>query len=439
MERPSIRLGKLVQQKEISPQENDFRSKYLELLKKIAALQTGKIQCEHLYNEIENIYNSSPCGHHSTDNEGVITRMNDTELEWLGYKKDELCGTMKITDLLNKTDRARYFKDSRNLSKGSHVRHSYKLFRKDKSFIPVVMDLIGIFDENGELTASQATVFNPALQQAMGHHPSTSRAKLESKNMELNKAHEKMMLLNEAKDRFIGIAYHDLQSPLAVIMLLTKILLGSNLPESSVKQKETYHTIYDASLQMNELIKNYLNVNRIEKGLIVPSLVPVDIVKLIKNIILRYEEIAQRKEIPILFTGTQKNVIITDGECFLQIVENLLSNAIKFTPRGKSVFIKASNKGPEVVVEVEDEGVGILQEEIPMLYEKFQHLSSKPTDGELSTGLGLSIVKFLVDQLKGTISVKSKIGKGTRFSVRFRRDGKAVQDKTSVKKTTRKA
>jgi signal transduction histidine kinase len=190
---------------------------------------------------------------------------------------------------------------------------------------------------------------------------------------------------------------------------------------------------------MNELIKNYLNVNRIEKGLIVPSLVPVDIVKLIKNIILRYEEIAQRKEIPILFTGTQKNVIITDGECFLQIVENLLSNAIKFTPRGKSVFIKASNKGPEVVVEVEDEGVGILQEEIPMLYEKFQHLSSKPTDGELSTGLGLSIVKFLVDQLKGTISVKSKIGKGTRFSVRFRRDGKAVQDKTSVKKTTRKA
>jgi len=434
MERPSIRIGKLVQHKEISLQENDFRLKYFELLKRIAALQTGKVQSENLYKEIEDIYNSSPCGHHSTDHEGVITRMNVTELKWLGYSKDELFGKAKITDLLDKTDSARYIKDCSKLSNGSHIRHAYKLFKKDKSFIPVVMDLIGIFDERGKLIASQATVFNPALQQAIGHFPNTSRTKLENTNIELNKEHEKMMLLNEAKDRFIGIAYHDLQSPLAVIMLLTKILLGSNLPESSVKQKETYHTIYDASLQMNELIKNYLNVNRIEKGLIVPSLVPVDIVKLIKNIISRYEEIAQRKEIPILFTGMQKNVIITDGECFLQIVENLLSNAIKFTPRGKSVFIKTSNKGDDVIVEIEDEGVGILKEEIPMLYDKFQHLSSKPTDGELSTGLGLSIVKFLVDQLKATIAVKSKVGKGTRFMVRFRRDGKAVQDKTAVKK-----
>jgi PAS domain S-box-containing protein len=426
MERSSIPIGKTVHHKVLSSEQYDFRLKYLELLKKIAALQSVKAHSEFVCKEIEDIYNSSPCGHHSLDPEGLITRMNQTELEWLGYSREELLGVKHITDLLDKPDRARFKKNSRNLTQGTHVRHSYKLVKKDKSLIPVVMDSIGIFDDNNRLMSMQATVFSPALQQLVGDHSDPSRAKLESTNLELNKAHEKMMLLNEAKDRFIGIAYHDLQSPLAVIMLLTKILLGTNLPDSSDKQKETYHTIYDASLQMNELIKNYLNVNRIEKGLIVPSLVPVDVVKLIKNIISRYEEIAQRKHIPILFTGSQKNVIMTDGECFLQIVENLLSNAIKFTPRGKSVFMKVVTSGADVIIEIEDEGVGIKEEEIPLLYEKFQHLSSKPTDGELSTGLGLSIVKFLVDQLKGTISVKSKIGKGTRFSVRFRKDGKAV-------------
>jgi two-component system sensor histidine kinase/response regulator len=290
--------------------------------------------------------------------------------------------------------------------------------------MPVIVDSVDIFDTKGNFCSNRSTVFDMTGQKILDHMILRTRKELKNKLLDLQKANEEMLQLNDTKDRFIGIAYHDLQSPLAVIMLLSKLLLNDDFRKSPEKEMETYHTIYDASLQMNELIKNYLNVNRIEKGSINPILAPVDLVKLTRSIIARYEDIAQRKKIPILFTAGKKNVLMIDGECYIQIIENLLSNAIKYTPRGKSVFIKIFSRGISTIIEIEDEGVGIEEHEIPLLYGKFQNISSQPTDGELSTGLGLNIVKFLVDQLKGTISVKSKVGQGTKFSLGFRKDGK---------------
>ncbi|MEJ7769564.1 MAG: PAS domain-containing sensor histidine kinase [Chitinophagaceae bacterium] len=410
---------------QISNNEDDFRSKYFELVQKLSAMETSMLSCQTAFLEIEDTYNNSPCGFHTVDAKGVITRINDTELQWLGYSREQLVGKKKITDIISKEDRRLYLQNIALLKKGESLKHTYRLTRKDKSEMLVLIDSVGVFRDEGQLIITRATVFNMAIKKLMRENIHESRKELNNKNIALHKENEEMLVLNDAKDRFIGIAYHDLQSPLAVVMLLSKILLGNDLPDSQEKIRETYNTIYDASLQMNELIKNYLNVNRIEKGLVIPKLVPIDIIKLTKNIITRYEDISQRKKIPIFFTGSQKNILFTDAECYSQIIENLLSNAVKYTPRGKSVFIKIYNKGTDAVIEIEDEGVGIKASEIPLLYGKFQHLSSQPTDGELSTGLGLSIVKFLLDQLKGTIQVKSKLGSGTKFKLFFNKEGKA--------------
>lgn len=414
--------------------EDDFKSKYFALLQKMSSMERQMYECQSAFREIEDTYNNSPCGYHTIDKNGLIIRMNDTELQWLGYSREELVGKTKITDILVPPDRSTYLKNTSLLKKGDWLKHTYHFIRKDKSKIPLFTDSLGEFAEDGRLTLCKTTVLNLKIKKLLGEKIHDSRKELNKRNIALHKENEEMSLLNDAKDRFIGIAYHDLQSPLAVVMLLSKILLGNDLPDSKEKIRETYNTIYDASLQMNELIKNYLNVNRIEKGLIVPNLVPVDIIKLTKNIISRYEDIAQRKKIPIFFTAGQKNIISTDGECYTQIIENLLSNAIKYTPRGKSVFIKIYTKGTQAVIEVEDEGVGIKESEIPLLYGKFQHLSSQPTDGELSTGLGLSIVKFLIDQLKGTISVKSKLGIGTKFKIFFEKRPAVEKRKPSKNK-----
>ncbi len=417
-------MKKAVSDKVIDAIEVDYKSKYLDLLEKTSRFEIEKKRLQLELQEIESIYNDSPCGYLSLDENDVFTRINNTLLKWLGYSKEELINLKKITDILSPHDIITFRKNSLIFKKPGNIKNRFHFIRKNNSVMPVIVDSVDIFDTKGNFSSNRATVFDMTGQKILDQIIIQTKKELKNKMIDLQKANQEMQHLNDIKDRFIGIAYHDLQSPLAVIMLLSKILLNGELLNAPEKRKETYQTLYEASLQMNELVKNYLNVNRIEKGSINPILVPVDLIKLTKGIIGRYEDIAQRKKIPLLFTGGKKNIILIDGECYSQIIENLLSNAIKYTPRGKSVFIKIWSKGVYSIIEIEDEGVGINEHEIPLLYGKFQNISSQPTDGELSTGLGMNIVKFLVDQLKGTISVRSKVGKGTKFTLSFRKDGK---------------
>jgi len=411
----------------IDTNEGDYKFKYFELHEKFSLLEETKDQCQLELDEYKSIYNESPCGYYSLNENNVFIKINDTLLKWLGYTREEIINKKKITDVFSLHDSINLRKNSLIFKKPGNIKNKFNFVRKDKSVLPVIVDSVDIFDTLGNFCSTRSTVFDMTGQKILDHMILSTRKELKNKLLDLQKANEEMLQLNDTKDRFIGIAYHDLQSPLAVIMLLSKILLNNDFQKSPEKEMETYQTIHEASLQMNELIKNYLNVNRIEKGSIKPILAPVDLVKLTRSIISRYDDIAQRKKIPVLFTGGKKNIVMIDSECYIQIIENLLSNAIKYTPRGKSVFIKIYSRAINTIIEIEDEGVGIKEHEIPLLYGKFQNISSQPTDGELSTGLGLNIVKFLVDQLKGMILVKSKIGKGTKFTLNFRKDGKPSQ------------
>jgi len=420
-------MKKAVYNSVIDTHESDYKSKYFELHEIISLVEEERNQCQLELDEYKSIYNESPCGYHSLNENNIFIKINDTLLKWLGYTREEIIDKKKITDILSPHDIINFRKNSLIFKKPGNIKNKFNFVRKDKSVMPVIVDSVDIFDTFGNFCSNRSTVFDVTGQKILDQMILRTRKELKNKLLDMQKANEEMLQLNDTKDRFIGIAYHDLQSPLAVIMLLSKILINNDFRKSPEKEMETYQTIHEASLQMNELIKNYLNVNRIEKGSIKPILAPVDLVKLTRSIISRYDDIAQRKKIPVLFTGGKKNIVMMDNECYIQIIENLLSNAIKYTPRGKSVFIKIYSRGIDTIIEIEDEGVGIKEHEIPLLYGKFQNISSQPTDGELSTGLGLSIVKFLVDQLKGIILVKSKVGKGTKFTLNFRKDGKPSQ------------
>lgn len=420
-------MKKAVHNSVIDTNEGDYKFKYFELHEKVLLLEEERNQCQLELDEYKSIYNESPCGYHSLNENNTFIKINDTLLKWLGYTREEIINKKKITDILSPLDIINFRKNSLIFKKPGNIKNKFNFVRKDKSVMPVIVDSLDIFDTLGNFCSTRSTVFDMTGQKTLDQMILHTRKELKKKLIDLEKANEEMLQLNDTKDRFIGIAYHDLQSPLAVIMLLSKILLNNDFRKSPEKEMETYQTIHEASLQMNELIKNYLNVNRIEKGSIKPILTPVDLIKLTRSIISRYDDIAQRKKIPVLFTGGKKNIVMMDNECYIQIIENLLSNAIKYTPRGKSVFIKIYSRGINTIIEIEDEGVGIKEHEIPLLYGKFQNISSQPTDGELSTGLGLNIVKFLVDQLKGIILVKSKVGKGTKFTLNFRKDGKPSQ------------
>jgi len=102
-----------------------------------------------------------------------------------------------------------------------------------------------------------------------------------------------------------------------------------------------------------------------------------------------------------------------------QVIDNLVSNAIKFSPFNKNIFIKIYKIGSKIKIEVEDQGLGIQKEELPHVFDKFNRISTRPTNGEDSTGLGLSIVKGMLEDLKGKIEVESEVNKGTKFTLVF--------------------
>jgi len=228
-------------------------------------------------------------------------------------------------------------------------------------------------------------------------------------------ANEKLSLLNKEKERFMDIASHDLQLPLAAISMMSETLLKRNLAPGSVEETKVFGMIHDACLEMRYLLANYLSASLSETGHMKIFLSEVDIGLLAGSIVNRYTPIAEKKAIQLHFSAAEHFLQQTDRECCSQIIENLLSNAIKYTAPGKSVSVSVINSQPETIIAVADEGPGISKEEQRLLFKRFQKLSSRPTGGELSTGLGLSIAKYLAEQLQGSISVQSEPGEGSVF------------------------
>ena len=144
-----------------------------------------------------------------------------------------------------------------------------------------------------------------------------------------------------------------------------------------------------------------------------------DLGSIVRDVYDNMQEAAQQKNITVNLES-RKAFGIVDRNYLTQVFENLLSNAIKFSPRDKEVWVSVVEENGEILVNFVDEGPGIKKNEMDKLFEKFQKLSARPTGGEDSTGLGLSIVKKYVDVMGGRVWCESRPGKGARFTVAFR-------------------
>lgn len=243
------------------------------------------------------------------------------------------------------------------------------------------------------------------------------------KSIELTKLNERLEEINKQKNEFLGIASHDLRDPISSIHQIAEILKEENIKLNAHEIIEYSEGIIKLSDKLLGLLKNLLNVNRIESGNYNYTFEKININNVVQEIALMYKNSAEEKNIEVKIEGTIRPLNLkADKYSIGQILSNLISNAIKFTYPGKNVFIRTYEKDKKVVVEIEDEGQGIKQTEMAKLFEKFAKISSKPTGGELSTGLGLSIVKKLTEIMKGTIAVTSELGKGTKFTLEFNKD-----------------
>lgn len=231
--------------------------------------------------------------------------------------------------------------------------------------------------------------------------------------------------LNALRDRFLGMAVHDLRNPLASIDGFVKLLLGGILGELSGRQQAALERVQQACEDMLHLINDLLDINAVQTGRLTLRLEEVDVGAILRKAAESAQLLAAPKSITVELDAPPLPGISADANRLYQILDNLLSNACKFSNPGTAVRLGASCDDEAVEIYVEDHGVGIPAHEVDKLFSAGVRPSVRPTRGERSNGLGLQIVKRLVDAHNGTIRVESSPGQGSRFTVRLPRAGPA--------------
>ena len=238
-----------------------------------------------------------------------------------------------------------------------------------------------------------------------------------SLNDQLVDKNNELLDLNELKNKFLGIAAHDLRNPLAGIMGMASLLLYK--PADEVRRQHFLESIHITSKQMSTLLNDLLDVLMIESGKLKLNLNEFELTAILNDRVILANWTAKEKNIQIETHYEAQPVLLLDDARINQVIDNLLSNAIKFSERGTTIVISCGIDSQYAVVQVKDQGPGIPDHEHDQLFGTFQKTSVKPTGNERSTGLGLAIVKKIIEVHGGEIKVESKVGEGSTFIVKL--------------------
>jgi signal transduction histidine kinase len=226
---------------------------------------------------------------------------------------------------------------------------------------------------------------------------------------------KKLVELNQQKNRFLGMAAHDLRNPLTSIRGLGDILLTEAVGPLNEEQREYLAIIHSAASGMLALVNDLLDISVIESGGLDLEKNPASLKSIVEERVRIHRSLAQEKRISMVCTLEEIGPQKCDASKIAQVIDNLLSNAIKFSPLDSNIHIALRKEGALARFRVRDEGQGIPPADQAAIFGEFHKLRSKPTAGEKSTGLGLAIAKRIVEAHGGALNVQSQVGSGTVF------------------------
>ena len=226
---------------------------------------------------------------------------------------------------------------------------------------------------------------------------------------------EKLKSLNALKNKFLGIAAHDLRSPLTGIRGYAEYIRDDFAQMDPHEIKETASFIVKISGMMLSLVNDLLDVSIIESGKLELQLIKQPLVPLIEERVALNTSSAKKKQITLRTTFKDHPILVMDSNRISQVLDNIIMNAIKFSPKHTQIHISVQKTEQYTCVSVQDQGPGLSAQDKTKLFKSFQQLSAKPTAGEKSSGLGLAIVKKIIDVHHGIIEVDSELGAGATF------------------------
>jgi len=276
-------------------------------------------------------------------------------------------------------------------------------FRRFKKSLHILTNQIAIAIQNAGLY-DKIQDFNKRLKNEI----ELATRELRQKNIELLK-------MDQLKSDFVSNVSHELRTPLTSIAGYTKLMVVEKLGSINEKQRQSLKIILEEGERLTRMINNVLDLSKLESGKIKFKLSKIDITEIAEQAIETMGAVAREKEIKIELNSAKIPQFKASQDLVKQVFFNLLNNALKFTPKEGSVKVDIKRLKKKVVVSVKDTGKGIPDEHIPKLFDKFFQVDSSMTREHGGSGLGLVIVKHIVDAHKGTIKAESEPGKGSTF------------------------
>jgi PAS domain S-box-containing protein len=354
---------------------------------------------------------SSSCGITIADarqKDMPLIYVNDAFEEICGYSKEEvlgkncrfLQGRARDEELIEQIHHA--------IDHREHLSVMLKNFRKDGTLFWNELNLSPIFDDAGELTHFVGIQTDVTEREEV-------KAQLIKRTQELEKANQELKALSKDKDRLLGIVAHDLRGPLASILSLLEFAVDV---DDKAERDELLNMSATSAYKTLDLVNDLLDVSAIKTGRLEINKQNVVLAEYLEGIAKSYSRSTALKGIRFELL-TQFNVpeFSFDPKRIEQVINNLVGNAIKFSNRGTKVSLLVTSTEKNLIIDVEDQGLGIQESELPKVFGEFQKTSTRPTEDEKSTGLGLSICKRITELHDGTITVRSRQGQGTTFTV----------------------
>ncbi len=343
--------------------------------------------------QAEALFSSLGDGAIATDQFGKITRINSVALELLGYSASELIGEWFPRRIIALTEKGAPINlidrpITQAFLTGKPVNEKTFYQTKDGHRLPVSISVSPILLANKPLGAIE--VF---------------------RDITLEEEIDRM------KSEFISLASHQLRTPLSAIKTYSHMLADGYMGDVTAPQKKSLRTIISATNRMNELISTLLNITRIESGTIAitPKILQLD--KAAEEVIKDLSLAASEKSIRLTLKkiGQTSTRVKTDNLIVKEVISNLISNAIKYTSDEGTVRVEVRGRARDVIVGVHDNGWGIPASAHDQVFSKFFRATNIVKRETTGTGLGLYLVKGLLDRLGGTIWFESVEGKGTTF------------------------
>ncbi len=359
--------------------------------------------------EITDLYNNAPCGYQSLDRDGLIIRINDTELAWLSYQREEIVGKVAFQDLLTPQGRELFQQEYPKFKERGWAHDlEFEMIRKDGSILPVVINATAIRAEDSSFIMSRSVL-----------HDITERRKSEAEIRRLNQGLERRVrertkeleTVNKELKSFAYSVSHDLRAPLRHLdgyMELLQKRIGNTLDEQGTHYMTT---ILDASKRMGMLIDDLLALSRTGRQTL--SMTRVDLQVMVREIVADFKRDTAGRTIHWRIHNLP--VVLADRTLIRVVWGDLLSNAIKFTrPRAVGeIEIGSYQQDGDYVVFVRDNGVGFDMKYVNKLFGVFQRLHQ--ADEFEGTGIGLANVQRIINRHGGKAWAEGRVGQGATF------------------------